>query len=140
FRRCWRFRVHQLRMRRTAREPTQLLVQLAEQLKNLSHPASSTDTALSTGVLAHRRAWTLRDFLELTKPEIAFLVGISVLAGFLTGAGPSVDWIALAAAVVGTIMASGGAGALNHYYERRHDARMHRTANRPIPSGRVSPD
>lgn len=112
---------------------------MTEQSKHLSQHAPRPEQALATGILATPRSFTLRDFLELSKPEIAFLVGISVLAGFFTGSGPSIDWVALVAATVGTIMASGGAGALNHYFERRHDAAMHRTAQRPIPSQRVAP-
>jgi protoheme IX farnesyltransferase len=40
---------------------------------------------------------------------------------------------------VGGYLSAGGAGAINHYWDRDIDARMRRTANRPIPSGRVSP-
>ena len=41
--------------------------------------------------------------------------------------------------VVGGYLAAGGAGAVNHYYDRDIDARMARTADRPVPSGRVAP-
>lgn len=114
---------------------------MTDPLKNRSQRTSNREPALTAGsVLTRSKSWSFRDFLALTKPEIAFLVGISVLAGFLTGSGPSIDWVALVGATVGTVMASGGAGALNHYFERRHDARMHRTALRPIPSGRIAPE
>ena len=50
---------------------------------------------------------------------------------------PSLGLIALTC--VGGYLSAGGAGAVNHYYDRDIDAQMARTADRPIPSGRVSP-
>jgi protoheme IX farnesyltransferase len=40
---------------------------------------------------------------------------------------------------IGGYLSAGGAGAINHYWDRDIDARMSRTATRPVPSGRVSP-
>jgi protoheme IX farnesyltransferase len=81
----------------------------------------------------------LRDLLEMTKPEISFLVVISALAGFLLGSPDAVDGWLLLFTLVGIGLTSGGAGMLNHYVERLQDAEMRRTANRPLPSGRLSP-
>ena len=50
---------------------------------------------------------------------------------------PSVGLIALTC--LGGYLSAGGAGAVNHYWDRDIDARMTRTADRPVPSGRVSP-
>ena len=50
---------------------------------------------------------------------------------------PKVSRIALAC--VGGYLSAGGAGAVNHWYDRDIDAKMARTASRPIPAGRVSP-
>jgi len=50
---------------------------------------------------------------------------------------PSLQLIALTC--VGGYLSAGGAGAVNHYYDRDIDAQMARTADRPVPSGRVSP-
>src|SRR5258708_6968809 len=50
---------------------------------------------------------------------------------------PSIGLVA--ATVVGGYLSAGGAGAVNHYYDRDIDAQMARTANRPVPAGRVSP-
>ena len=50
---------------------------------------------------------------------------------------PPVSLIALTC--LGGYLSAGGAGAVNHYYDRDIDAQMARTATRPIPSGRVSP-
>ena len=46
----------------------------------------------------------------------------------------------MALTCLGGYLAAGGAGAVNHYWDRDIDARMKRTANRPVPSGRVSPE
>src|SRR5690349_6049838 len=43
------------------------------------------------------------------------------------------------ATVLGGYMCAGAAGAVNHWYDRDIDIQMSRTADRPIPSGRVSP-
>jgi protoheme IX farnesyltransferase len=50
----------------------------------------------------------------------------------------SPDILVLCHAVFGTALVAGGTAALNHYIEREHDAKMRRTANRPLPSGRLS--
>ena len=76
--------------------------------------------------------------LELAKPRISLFVGLAAAFGFLLAPEP-VPAGRLALLVVGIVLASGGAGALNHWAERDRDARMRRTRERPIPSGRVSP-
>src|SRR5437764_13589423 len=50
---------------------------------------------------------------------------------------PSLGLIALTC--LGGYLSAGGAGAVNHYWDRDIDAQMKRTANRPIPAGRVAP-
>lgn len=82
----------------------------------------------------------LRDFLELAKPEITFLVAISALAGFLLGSPADLNWLVLMVTMVGVALSSAGASMLNHAYEAEWDAAMKRTAARPIPSGRVTPE
>lgn len=81
-------------------------------------------------------AW--RDYLELTKPEITFLVTISALAGFLLGSPEALDLSRLLALLVGVGLTAGGSGVLNHYLERERDAQMKRTQRRPLPAGRIS--
>jgi len=80
----------------------------------------------------------LLDYWDLTKPEISFLVTLSALAGFVLGSPEDVNGWLLCYTLVGTALSSGGGGVLNHYLERHLDARMRRTANRPLPSGRIT--
>jgi heme o synthase len=80
----------------------------------------------------------VRDFISLTKPEVLFLVLIATGLGSIM-ASESLPLLALFHAVVGTGLVAGGTAALNHYLERVPDAQMHRTARRPLPSGRLKP-
>ncbi len=86
-----------------------------------------------------RPAWLvhLADYWTLTKPEVNFLVLISALVGFcLASPGPIHGWL-LFHTLMGTLLVASGTGTLNQYLERRSDAFMRRTANRPLPSGRM---
>jgi len=89
----------------------------------------------ATTVVQHSRA---KDFISLTKPEVLFLVLITTGLGCVM-ASESLNLIVLFHALIGTALVASGTAALNHYLEREHDARMHRTARRPLPSGRLKP-
>jgi heme o synthase len=80
------------------------------------------------------------DYLELTKPRIAVMALFTVAAGYLLGAAAAAEARVLFHALVGAALVAGGGAALNQLIERRIDARMRRTANRPLPAGRVSPE
>jgi protoheme IX farnesyltransferase len=79
----------------------------------------------------------LADYVELTKPKVQTLLLFTTVATMEIAGDPSVSKIALTC--VGGYLSAGGAGAVNHWYDRDIDARMRRTASRPIPAGRVSP-
>jgi protoheme IX farnesyltransferase len=81
----------------------------------------------------------LAAYLSLTKPRLVLLVLVTVAVGFLLGARGSAQPTVLAATLLGTALVAGGAGALNQWLERARDARMRRTANRALPSGRLTP-
>lgn len=81
----------------------------------------------------------MSDYLILTKARITALVLVTAAAGFCLASPDRIDVGQLAALLVGTALASGGAAALNQYLEREADARMTRTASRPIPAGRIPP-
>jgi protoheme IX farnesyltransferase len=81
-------------------------------------------------------------YISLTKPRLVLLVLITVAVGFLLGSAGGVfraTVTTLAATLLGTAFVAGGAGALNQWLERQRDAQMRRTANRALPSGRLSP-
>jgi protoheme IX farnesyltransferase len=64
----------------------------------------------------------------------------TVAAGYWLGAGPDSATKVLLHTLVGAGLVAAGGSALNQLFERRTDARMRRTANRPLPAGRVSPE
>src|SRR5580698_515321 len=83
------------------------------------------------------------NFCVLTKPDINLLVAFTVLAGFclaFTGYPHPFPLLHLINTLIGTLLAAGGSCALNHYFERRFDACMRRTARRPLASGDINPD
>lgn len=92
----------------------------------------------SQGAIALARPRVL-EYLTLTKPELTLLSMMTAVAGFLLGGGGQSNAAEFLALVVGTGLVGGGAGALNQFIERSHDALMRRTAQRPLPAGRLSP-
>jgi heme o synthase len=79
------------------------------------------------------------DWIELTKPRITTMVVFTTMVGFVTGSPGPVAFAALFATLAGTALVAAGAAVLNQVLERRTDALMWRTRNRPLPAGRVSP-
>jgi heme o synthase len=84
-----------------------------------------------------RRRQVIADYVDLTKPKVQTLLLFTTVMTMEVAGDPSVGLVALTCA--GGYLSAGGAGAINHYWDRDIDAKMGRTANRPIPSGRVSP-
>lgn len=82
----------------------------------------------------------LSDYFALTKPRVTFMVLLTMMFGFYIGAEDEMNWLLLAHALFGTALVAGGTSALNQYLERELDAKMLRTKNRPLPSGRISPN
>jgi protoheme IX farnesyltransferase len=78
------------------------------------------------------------DFLTLTKPKVQSLLLLTTVAAMYVAGDPSVGLVALTC--LGGYLSAGGAGAVNHWFDRDIDARMSRTASRPIPAGRVAPE
>jgi heme o synthase len=88
-----------------------------------------------------RAAWLLRlgDYVELTKPKIAAMVLVTVgVAAFVADWGPPAAWL-LIHTLLGTALVAASASALNQWLERDTDAQMPRTADRPLPAGRLTP-
>lgn len=85
-------------------------------------------------------ALRLHDYLELTKPRITALVVLTTYVGFHLGAIAPFGWAYVTHLLLGTALTCGGSSALNQWWERERDARMRRTADRPLPAGRMSAD
>ncbi len=81
----------------------------------------------------------LADYAELCKPRIATMALVTVAVGYLLGAAPDLKLEGFLHTLVGAGVVAAGGSALNHWLERRADARMHRTAKRPLVSGRMLP-
>ena len=77
------------------------------------------------------------DYVALTKPKVQSLLIFTTVTTVYVPGDPSVSLVALTC--VGGYLSAGGAGAVNHFYDRDIDAAMARTADRPVPAGRVSP-
>jgi protoheme IX farnesyltransferase len=83
----------------------------------------------------------LSDYCELTKPEINFLIAMTTGAGFWMGTAAALanfPWMSCINTVLGTTLVASGASSLNQLIESRYDAQMRRTAQRPLPSKRIS--
>ncbi len=80
------------------------------------------------------------DYVELTKPRITLLVVLTAAVGYFMASRSGLSPLGLVHTMIGTALVASGASVLNQVLEREPDARMHRTANRPIPAGRVSPE
>ena len=87
--------------------------------------------------LAPRTRQVLSDYVELTKPKVQSLLLLTTIATMYVAGDPSALLVALTC--LGGYLSAGGAAAVNHWFDRDIDLRMSRTANRPVPSGRVSP-
>ncbi|MGH9431333.1 MAG: heme o synthase [Terriglobia bacterium] len=97
-------------------------------------------TAKLGGSQQRGRVFRLHDYWTLTKPEVNFLVLVSTLVGFYLGSTGALHFLLLLSTLFGTLLVASGTGTLNQYMERSFDAQMRRTAHRPIPAGRVTPN
>ncbi len=87
--------------------------------------------------LAPRTRQVVADYVEMTKPKVQSLLLLTTIATMYVAGDPSPLLVALTC--LGGYLSAGGAGAVNHWFDRDIDGLMSRTANRPIPAGRVSP-
>src|SRR5271168_861616 len=76
---------------------------------------------------------------ELFKMRLTTLVLLTTLVGFYLGSHAPVSWVLMFNTLLGTALLASGAAALNQLFEREHDAKMRRTQDRPLPSGRLQP-
>jgi protoheme IX farnesyltransferase len=80
----------------------------------------------------------LKDYYTLIKPEVNLLILMTTSAGYYLGSRGPFRIAHLINTLVGTLLVASGTATLNQWMERVWDAQMRRTANRPLPSGRLS--
>lgn len=81
----------------------------------------------------------MKDYIALTKPRVTWLILMSTAIGYWFGTSTGIDWLVLLHAIIGTGLLASGTFTLNQWYERDADSRMHRTKQRPLPTGRITP-
>lgn len=98
-------------------------------------PSSTAAAAVASSTVRTRAG----AYLELTKPRITFLIVLTSAAGFALGSRGAVNYLQLVQALIGIALLSSGIATLNQFIERDLDGLMRRTADRPLPSGRLFP-
>jgi len=97
---------------------------------------------IATAELDETRVLGVREriaaFVELTKPRIAFMLVLTAAAGFYLGTKGSFDAALFVNAMIGIALLAFGVATLNQYVERDTDALMERTAERPLPTGKIN--
>ena len=118
----------------------------------MTQPATDTlsRSGRSTSSVPPAQGIAVSDLVQLAKPRITLMVVITTAGGLWlahrtggtslgrTDASVAISWFTILATLLGTALIVGGANALNMYLERDIDRKMTRTANRPLPSGRLS--
>jgi len=84
------------------------------------------------------KSW-LAVLADLVKARLTGLVLLTTFVGFYLGERGAVNFLQMFHALFGTALVASGAAALNQLLERDYDAKMRRTADRPLPSGRLQP-
>jgi protoheme IX farnesyltransferase len=79
-------------------------------------------------------------YFELTKPRIAFMLVLTSAAGFYLGSEGGFDMLLFVNAMIGITLLAFGVATLNQYIERKLDAKMERTASRPLPTKKITPN
>ncbi len=103
-----------------------------------TRPGATAPTIAAPALgVAPRARLLVSDYVELTKPKVQSLLLLTTVTTMYVAGDPSALLVALTC--LGGYLSAGGAGAVNHWFDRDIDARMARTSNRPIPSGRVAP-
>ena len=80
------------------------------------------------------------DVLTLIKFRIALMVAFSAFVGYVLGIGQAIDPLHVFHVLFATFLTASGTGVLNQFMERERDGLMGRTADRPLPAGRIAPE
>src|SRR6266581_8438211 len=78
-------------------------------------------------------------YADLFKARLTLLVLLTTMVGFYIGFRGPVNYLLMFSTLLGTALVASGASALNQLLEREYDAKMLRTQDRPLPSGRLQP-
>ena len=89
-----------------------------------------------SAVLGESPLW--REYLELTKPRVVTVLAFTALVGVCLASPGALPLDTAAFALLGISLAAAAGGAVNHVVDRRVDALMPRTRQRPLPQGRVT--
>jgi protoheme IX farnesyltransferase len=106
---------------------------------------SNVATPVRHTLTAERLPWRslvsarLADYAQLVKPRISLMVLLTVSVGYYLAADGSEAAAPLWVAWIGIALVAASSSALNQWWEQDYDARMQRTFDRPLPSGRLSP-
>ncbi|KAJ6840791.1 protoheme IX farnesyltransferase, mitochondrial-like [Iris pallida] len=90
------------------------------------------------GQISPTRSATTGNATGLSKAKLSMLVVATSGAGFVLGSGHVIDFAGLCCTCAGTMMVAASASSLNQVFEVHNDAKMKRTRQRPLPSGRLS--
>lgn len=97
----------------------------------------ATAQSISPAAVAEKSWFAV--YSELFKARLTFLVLLTTVVGFYLGFRGAVDYVLMMQTLLGTALVASGASALNQLLEIKYDARMRRTQDRPLPSGRLQP-
>ena len=104
--------------------------------------AAFLDLMATTESIAYSRGANifckLRDYYILTKPEVNLLILMTTSAGYYLGSAGVFRTGRFLGTLLGTLLVASGTATLNQLMERRYDAQMRRTAQRPLACGRLS--
>ncbi len=95
-----------------------------------------------TAEIKETRAISVREklsaYLELSKPRIAFMLVLTAAAGFYLGSANGFNVVLFVNNLIGITLLAFGVATLNQVWEYKTDALMERTANRPLPTNKLS--
>jgi protoheme IX farnesyltransferase len=98
----------------------------------------ATTNLMANSISPQTLTTKLRDYYTLTKPEVNLLILMTTSAGYYLASRGPFRIAGLVNTLVGTLLVASGTATLNQWMERVWDGQMRRTANRPLPSGRIS--
>src|SRR5919198_1079220 len=101
--------------------------------------AQGPTVPLAASAARRRLLDVMRDYLALTKPRIIVLLLITTIAAMFVADPSGPGLMTILWTMLGGYLAAGGAGAINHFVDRDRDARMARTCDRPLVTGRIEP-